>query len=458
MKKVLICIFISICLLPVFIMLFFPHIDKNYENRPLAAFPDKLTKNITVELQDYFSDNFGLRTTFISLNSLLYYNLLHESSNAKVIAGKDGWLFFKDTIGDYTGTAALSESGIHRIYRTLHQMSEYLKSRNIRMYFTVAPNKNSIYGEYMPGRYTKRKTVSNLEVLENILIKNDFPYIDIHNALLSGKTIGQLYHKKDTHWNNRGAYIAFAKIAEALGKNVQNIEELQYTTAKDYFGDLQKMLTPAFKIYDEQIYLKTDYTFTYTKHMKSFDDLVIETSSSGEKNLVMLRDSFAVSLIPLFSGVFQNAAYLRQFPYDLTAAAAYEPDYMVIEIAERNLPTLLNGAPVFTASPVMEGSFSGLEYVPLDTDISVKQNIDDIKITGSAPLDDIFEIYVRLTGPDESVTFEAVTFNSDRKDRTGFSLMMDKDDLPVGDLAIEVICVEKSKTFVCYMEDVFSMP
>jgi hypothetical protein len=454
MKKVLIIIFIAICMLPVIVMLFFPHIDNNYENRVLTAFPTKITTDITMELEDYFSDNFGMRSTFISLNSLLYYYLLDESPNEKVIAGKDGWLFFKDTVNDYTGAAPLSDAQIHRLYRMFRQMSSYLESMGIRLYFTIAPNKNSIYGEYMPDRYQPRRNDSNMDRLAKLFAENDFSYIDIYKVLLAGKDSGQLYYKKDTHWNSMGAYIAFMEIAARLGKDVKSLDELTYKIRKDYFGDLQKILTPAFMIYDDRIYPDLPDDYIYTKHMNSFDDMIIETNApEATTDIVMFRDSFANALIPIISGSFQNGSYLRQFPYDMTAAAAYDPDCVIIEIAERNLPNLLDKAPVFISEPLPGDYFTGLETKTIETELKAVQNNDAVKISGSISSPDIYEIYVRVRAPGHNNIFEAVSPDPEDDSVTDFSLIMDKSVLPEGDLDIEVICFDGTSTFICHAED-----
>jgi hypothetical protein len=454
MKKAFIIIFIAICMIPVITMLFFPHIDINYENRTLTVFPTKISTDITTELQDYFSDNFGMRSTFISLNSLLYYDILNESPNAKVIAGKDGWLFFKDTVNDYTGAAPLSDAQMHRLYRMIRQMSSYLESVGIRLYFTIAPNKNSIYGEYMPDRYRLRRNDSNMVRLAKLFTEDDPPYIDLYKVLIAGKDSGQLYYKKDTHWNSRGAYIAFSEIAARLGKDVKMFSELTYQTQKDYFGDLQKMLTPAFRIYDDRIYLDLPEDYLYKKHMNSFDDMIIETNApEAATDIVMFRDSFANALIPIMSGSFRDAAYLRQFPYDMTAAAAYEPDCVIIEIAERNLPNLLEKAPVFISKPLPGDYFTVLETKTIETELKAVRYNDTVKISGSISSPDIYEIYIRVRTPGHDNIFEAVSPDPEKDSTTDFSLIMDKSDLSDGSLKIEVICFDGTNTFICHAED-----
>ena len=342
MKKTFISIFLIICLLPLLVMTVFPDLIKNYENRAVSRFPDEIDLDFATKFQEYFSDNFGLRSVYVSLNSILDQTLLNDSPNSKVIQGKNGWLYFDKTINDYMRSNNLTEDEIHKIYVDLKQTSDYLQSKGITFLFTIAPNKNSIYPENMPLRFTPNSNKSNLQLLSDYFNKMDFQYIDLYRVLMEEKDDQQLYHKKDTHWNNYGAYLVYYEILSNLGVKVKEVGSLSYQKREDYFGDLQKMLTPAFKIYDQQIYFDIDSTYTYKNKLKSFEDMLIETNKSDSNGtIVMFRDSFANALIPYISNSFNKAVYLRAFPYDLSKIEEYAPDYVIIEIAERNIPDLI---------------------------------------------------------------------------------------------------------------------
>lgn len=342
MKKLFISIFLIICLLPLLVMTVFPDLAKNYENRALSKFPQGISSEFTTEFQEYFSDNFGLRSVFISLNSILDQTLLNDSPNPKVIQGTDGWLFFDQTIKDYMRIDTLTEDDIHKIYADLKQTTDYLQSLGITFFFSIAPNKNSIYPEKMPSRFIHDKGKSNLQLLTAYFDKMGFEYIDLYSVLAKEKDNIQLYHKKDTHWNNYGAYIAYSEILSKLDIETKNANDLTFQKKNNHFGDLQKMLTPAFKIYEQQIYFDMDNTYTYKNRLRSLEDMIIETNKTdSEGTIIMFRDSFANALIPYISNSFSKAIYLRSFPYDLSKIEEYSPDYIVIEIAERNIPDLI---------------------------------------------------------------------------------------------------------------------
>ena len=74
--------------------------------------------------------------------------------------------------------------------------------------FTVAPNKNSLYGENMPY-YDSLKVdeENNLARLVPFLEKEGVSYVDLYEAFTGEEEI--LYHERDSHWNNKGGGFCF---------------------------------------------------------------------------------------------------------------------------------------------------------------------------------------------------------------------------------------------------------
>ncbi|RHV02478.1 hypothetical protein DXB96_11435 [Clostridium sp. OM07-10AC] len=96
--------------------------------------------------------------------------------------------------------------------------------------FTVAPNKNTLYGKYMPDRFQTGSGEGNLEHLIREMKAQKVHYVDLQTPLR--KEQKQVYHKLDTHWNNLGASIACGTLLGYFGKDHIHYENESYTRKK----------------------------------------------------------------------------------------------------------------------------------------------------------------------------------------------------------------------------------
>ncbi|MDD4494332.1 MAG: hypothetical protein PHV32_08305 [Eubacteriales bacterium] len=351
-----------------FVMLLLPLISmplglnaSGAEKRTLSEMPKlvddgKINTDFTGQFDTFFSENFGLRSNMITAYSALAYHLTGDSVNDKVIAGKDGWLFYYETIDDYVGKNTLSDSDIRSLYKILQMQKEFLEEKGISFIFIVAPNKNSIYPEFMPERYVKSESESSLEKLNKYLSQKDVAYVDLQEHLTLGRSAEQLYHKKDTHWNNYGAMLACSAIFDKVGELIpeyafNEYTGVAYTAEKSWNGDLDTMLFPALNKKDVQFRFDIEMKYKYKKPLRTFEDIKIETelthmSETENKRLLMFRDSFANAMIPFLSNEFDYAMYSRSVPYDYNLINEADPDVVILEIAERNLKNLLLSSPL----------------------------------------------------------------------------------------------------------------
>lgn len=159
-----------------------------------------------------------------------------------MIVGKDGWLFFEETLDDYMKRNCLNKRQIHNCARVLKLIEQGVEVCDADFVFVAAPNKNTLYGEYMPDRYVPLNGQGNLNALITSMKEQGVHYVDLREVLSEQKE--QVYHKLDTHWNNLGASIACENILDALGKKQTSYEKEAYTRKKSFAGDLQGMLFP----------------------------------------------------------------------------------------------------------------------------------------------------------------------------------------------------------------------
>jgi len=351
MKKVLklawLAAFLGICLLAVITMPFIRQ-DGASEKRILAAFPSVwaeeggLNLQFPAQFEDWLDDHVGMRGIWRQDYAELHA-AMGASVSEKVIIGKDGWLYFDETIADYTGVGALTEDERHQVKVVLETLERAL---DVPLTVMFVPNKNSVYPQYMPDMYPQAQEMRTSQwLLENC----DADLVDLTDALAQDG----LYHKTDTHWNNYGARIGagalIAHLNEITGVKAEVPDHDGACSFEAYAGDLGQMLFPQDPPEDHQlIYVNAGQNYEYEGRYRTPEDLTITTSGGGAPlKLLMLRDSFTNLLIEPLSNAYAQVQYRRAMPLPLTDAGEY--DAVVLEMVERRIGELLDAAPVIFA-------------------------------------------------------------------------------------------------------------
>lgn len=358
------CFFFLVCFLPLFGTLAgieTPSLEKRtLASRPSLFADQTLNMNFTSEFDAYFSDNFTFRTNFISGWHQVNQLVLQQSGNDRVIVGKDGWLFFRDTLDDYLGVSRLDAVALSRLDRLLHLQQSWLASRGIAWIFMVAPNKHSVYPQMLPDHLSPIHAESNLDLLKPVLADNQYLDLEAHLNEAAIRSDEPIYHRTDSHWNNYGARVATQVLLTAAGQSVPGLKletpaDAPHRLVRDWTGDLAVMMNPAGPEPDWQFHYDTEIGYQYDKAIRSMEDIWIGTrNSSGHGTLLMFRDSFANALIPLLSESFARAVYSRAVPLDYSRIESEQPDLVVLEIVERNLVLLLEKPPRLPADALPE--------------------------------------------------------------------------------------------------------
>ena len=405
LKQFYCILFFVICLCPLFGMLFVKE-EVSSENRELAQFPKlKTEEGVNVEwlsqAGDYFQEHFAFRNELVTANALLHGKILGVSTAEGVIQGKDGWLYYKDSLADYLGTGLLSERSLYNISHTLSMMQDYLKARGVNFVFAAAPNKNTLYGEHMPYYDSLKVTTdSNLMRLKPYLEKEGVAYADLWAAFEAESET--LYHQRDSHWNNKGAALASDVLLSTLGKEHDSYDDETYTVRTDFEGDLDKMLYPLAMEPEDEIYYEKPTTFAFVGEVASnFEPKINTVNPSKSGSLVMYRDSFGNALLPFLADAYAKAYFSRGVPYNLSDVDVNAADTVIVERAERFLPEMAQSPPVLDAEEIPLTGDMVESSVDSALDVQMKALGPRVQITGrilSGQLDTESGIYLRLNG------------------------------------------------------------
>ena len=460
--KLIYCIlFFVICLCPSLGMLVTKQ-ETSSENRQLSEFPSPKTEEGKINVEwlsqagDYFQEHFAFRNELVTGNALLHGRLLETSTADGVIQGKNGWLYYKDSLDDYLGQDLLSDRSLFNIAHMLSMTQQALEEKGVNFLFTIAPNKNSLYGDNMPY-YDKLKVSdqTNRENLEGWLKTEKVAYADLYQALMEEDEV--LYHARDSHWNNKGAALAADVLMDALGKEHDSYEGESYTVRRDYTGDLDTMLYPLASTADDEIYYDKETTYATVEEIQSnFDPRITTVNPVKEGSLVMYRDSFGNALLPYMADAYANAYFSRGIPYQLMDVETHSADTVIIERAERFLPEMSQFPPVLTAKEISLTEDQELQESDGAVDVKIKPQGMTAQLSGRIKeglLDTDSRIYLKVNGS----VYEAFPMDvkvEENLDDNGFCLYLPSELVAADGNDVEILIEKDNKIYNIYQNNI----
>jgi len=299
--------------------------------------------------QNYFSEHFLLRDKNVALHNEILYRFLGSSVFQNVLLGKEGWLYLtdEDNLRYFQCDQPFTPGELDILVEHVKEMHEFSKENGAEFVFLIAPDKESIYPEFLPeGIRTSGKSCRMDQVLES-LQKAGLETLDLRKTLATNKSSGQLYYKTDTHWNDTGAFLAYRAVLSEL---IKVFPSLQAWSSADFLpvnrsrvGDLSKLI-PLFHPISEEAVILEPIRSRKAVIAQGVDKKTIlsETGVKSYPDAVVFRDSFFMGLLPFFAENFNHSLYRWSFDFDKDLVLSEKPDIVVYELAERYLNILVH--------------------------------------------------------------------------------------------------------------------
>lgn len=349
MMFIFVLVFLAVCLIP-FAGLLWDEETQTADGDTLTEFPtfydsgtDEFDITFLKNLGTYFEDHFAYRDDMIDLDAQLKAEPFATSPNDQVIIGYDGWLFYADTMSDYLGQDMLTQREAENIAHNLSLMQDYAHSKGVEFVFTVAPNKNSIYPEYMQHYYVKAENPS-MDMLKEELEKRGVNYLDSFTLLRNQDEV--MYYKTDTHWTYEAAALAANALLEAV--DCEAVEVVEEGIDESFVGDIERMLYPDSATAEGTVVLSAGDWSLIGEGDVNDDD--IKTHSSGSGSLLVYHDSFGSKMVPFLAPAFEDAHFIKDIQYSLVDIDEERPDVLMIERVERYID-LLSKNSVYMPAP-----------------------------------------------------------------------------------------------------------
>ncbi len=453
-EKKLMCGFIAavmlLCIMPL-VCMSFARTDETTEKKELAAMPSlvsdgELNTEYLSQLGAYFTDHFAFRQQLVSIDSTLRAKLFGVSADESVVVGRDGWLFYSDTLSDYTGSDPMSEREIFNIANNLALTQQFVSQNGAEFAFTIAPNKNTLYPQFMPYYTTAAKAESHNAIrLEEMLTARGINYVNLFELFEEQEEI--LYYARDSHWNNTGALLVCEELLRSVSDSDVSFMSLEGETGGEYVGDLNLMLFPDNPAPEEDItYAAGEYSFINGAQSVE-DPIIVASASDVPGSLLMYRDSFGNSMIPFMAGAYAKSCFVRTVPYNLeTYMMIHQPTTVIIEKVERSIDELAALPPVFQTSDTQLLVSGAQESDSWFEVCEPEENIMFWRIDGEVDeelVDPRSRIFVRITDADGvSTTREAFTVTLDNSD-FGLTAYISKEAVGTDVVTVEIIAAVK---------------
>ena len=333
MRKIFILIFVFLLLTPA--VVWFMGLDFGLQVDRIGLKPPRFDRRALLDnayylsFDQYFNDNFSLRSPLILTKRWLDYRIFRMTDVKGVHVARNGWLYSRQSIDDYRKEACHETQDIERLVLELLAVEKIVKATGRRFFFIVAPGKSTIYPEFV-GPLPQSSACSHsrydlfIEAVDAHPLKS-FVRLDQYLSRAK-KNHALLYDRTGSIWNGLGAMIA----SEAI--QAQIIRDRKQKVVFDYnrndtaaYDDLNKRLM-GFLSGAEEV-------------------PVMHLSSSGQPGLshgIIYGDGFLKNLIPYLAQLFSRLDVIRadslpsrQYGEDLSAG-----DLILLERAESELGTV----------------------------------------------------------------------------------------------------------------------
>lgn len=302
----------------------------------------------------YFNDHFAMRAQLIDWRTRVLWKGFGTAGFSTAIAGTDGWLFYAEdgSLEDWTQEEPFPEEELADWTQTLMKRRAFLTRRGIPYLFVLVPDKQMVYPEFMPTSLRRLRSDYRADQLIAYMarVAPDFEFIDLRTPLLAAKSAELLYHRYDTHWNDRGALVGYQTIAQALQRWFPNLVPLQrgdfVTDASVPSGDKTTMLG----LVDEEKQAMpglvsrkgAGFRVVAPRRPDPYGEdpiLIVEHRDSSLPRAIVYRDSFGARLIPYLSEHFSHVEYYWQNEFDYEEIERQRPDVVIQAFTARHFFT-----------------------------------------------------------------------------------------------------------------------
>jgi hypothetical protein len=168
-------------------------------------------------LDAWFADHFAWRGAMVRVAlNLDTATGLKPRGGLQVVQGKDGWLLLYPGLLELTG-GQTRPAPAERYGTFACDLAQAARARGSTFLFAPAPGPAEIYPEILPD-WVPRGAPTQTDLVLQAAHACGVEPLDLRPILRAAKPSAQLYQRRDSHWTERGAMVAFNAVANRLGE------------------------------------------------------------------------------------------------------------------------------------------------------------------------------------------------------------------------------------------------
>jgi hypothetical protein len=327
--------------------------------RGRAPFPPKFAPGAYAAFDLWFADRVGLRYPLIYAGTNFHIGLLHRPLDRHIVFGREGWMYWTDdrdttpaTMADSRGKLRFSVTEVRRIDSQLREAHDRFATCGIPSAVFVAPNKQSIYPEYLINVDAGRPATRFDALLEELSPTARTMVVDPRPTMRAGKRAHaplRLYNKTETHWNLLGAYYGYLALIEKIEQMVPiahrelaSLDHYRMIAGPHPGGDMAtRVLFSPWRFADENVELEPKEPVAEEGQLAIDRAHFVQRNPQGRGRMVLFGDSFATMLVPFLARHFAEVHRYVGEQFDGAVIALEHPDVVVLETLESYAPRLL---------------------------------------------------------------------------------------------------------------------
>lgn len=323
---------------------------------PAVALEREALRALPAATDAWFSDRFPLRHELIRAYSAVIWFGLGQSAASGMLRGDDGWLFIRGERTLLMQRGFLFDDGQVATWAERYAAwRDWLAARGVEYVFVLAPEKQSIYPEYLPDWAGPRPARTRTDQVVAALRERGVRVVDTRGPILAAKAEAEaagrlLYYPHGTHWTDHGAFVAYRELMLALAEVLPGMEPLareryrafdprerapEWTgdswLVRMHLGDVVRQevtdLEPTFPV----AWVPTDFWMARSGGM----DGVVENAERRLPRAVLLRDSFGEWLWKFMANHFSRMVSESWERFDVGLVEREAPDVVISVRVER---------------------------------------------------------------------------------------------------------------------------
>lgn len=259
--------------------------------------------------------------------------------------GENGYIFLagdsNSVIDQHTGKRSISKAQLDQWKATVERRVGSFSADPVYFYMQIVPDKHSVYSEYLPVSVLKDNRTNATKVLSVVEPYLKHRVMFAKSPLLMAKNNGQVFHKIDTHWTDKGAYVGYLQLIDCIAKDCPNIpllKEPTYTT-KWFGGDLGSMLELKISSEAEIFDGHKGFVEIFNNRVPVTGKIQVYENQYSENDLTLLifGGSSTVNFLKFVTYSFKKVIFCWSGVFDYKLIELYKPDVVVNQIRERFL-------------------------------------------------------------------------------------------------------------------------